>query len=222
MAFSELLSGRAESIRAAILRHPFVAGIGDGSLPVGKFKHYIAQDYVYLIEYSRVLALASARAPDLDTMGWFARFLDETLSTEMALHRSYCGKFGISEEELERTQPAPTTVAYARFLLATAYHGSFAELASALLPCQWGYWEVGDHLASRGEPEGQPLYCEWIRTYSSPEFKRAGWELRELVDRLALTASEAEKQSMEHSYMTSLRYEYLFWEASYKEEAWPV
>ncbi len=81
MSFADDIEGRALPIRRAILSHPFVTGVGDGTLPVAKFKYYVLQDYVYLIDYSRVLALASARATDLETMGWFARLLDETLNT---------------------------------------------------------------------------------------------------------------------------------------------
>jgi len=222
MAFFDHLLQGSKSVREAILRHPFVTGIGDGSLPVEKFKYYISQDYAYLIDYSRVLALASARAPDPNTMGWFARLLDETLNTEMALHRSYCAQFSITDRELEETQAAPTTLAYTRFLLSTAYHGSFAEIATSLAPCQWGYWEIGEYLAKRGEPREHPLYCEWIRMYSSPEFQHLAQELRGLVDRLAASAGDAEKVRMEQAFTTSLRLEHLFWEASYNQEAWPV
>jgi len=77
--------------------------VGDGTLPVEKFKHYVTQDYVYLIDYSRALALASAKAPMLDDMSWFAGLLDETLNVEMALHREYWREFDISAEELEAT-----------------------------------------------------------------------------------------------------------------------
>ena len=101
MAFADEMEKKAQPIRRAILNHPFVTGIGDGTLDMEKFKFYVRQDYVYLIGYSRVLAIASARAPDLDTMGRFARLLHETLNTEMELHRSYCAQFGITARELE-------------------------------------------------------------------------------------------------------------------------
>lgn len=221
MGFVSEIEARHSALRQAILRHPFVAGVGDGALPVEAFKYYVRQDYAYLIEYARVLALASARAPDLATMGWFGKLLHETLNVEMGLHRSYCARFGISERELEATEAGPTTVGYTRFLLATAYGGSFGELAAALLPCQWGYAEIGLHLAKRGGPKEAPLYAEWIRMYSSPEFVALARELRDLVDRLAQDAGDAERARMEAAYVTSLRYELLFWEASYRQEAWP-
>lgn len=222
MSFTEGLEQRAAALRQAILDHPFVRGIGDGSLPAEAFRYYVLQDYVYLIEYARVLALASARAPDLDSMAWFASLLHETLHTEMGLHRGYCARLGVSERELEETEPSPTTVAYTRFLLATAHQGSFGELAAALLPCQWGYYEIGSHLARRGEPKDAPFYAEWIRMYSSQEFKALGLKLRDIVDNAARGAGRPEQARMGKAYRTSLRYELLFWEAAYKQEAWPA
>ena len=139
MSFSEDIERTALPVRQAILAHPFITGVGGGTLPVDRFKYFIMQDYVYLIDYSRVLALASARAPDLESMSWFARLLDEILNTEMELHRSYCGEFGITRAELEATSPAPTTLGYTSYLLTVAYQGSFSELVASLLPCQWGY-----------------------------------------------------------------------------------
>ena len=222
MAFANEVEKRAVPIRQAILNHPFVTGIGDGTLDVEKFKFYVRQDYVYLIGYSRVLAIASARAPDLDTMGRFAGLLHETLNTEMELHRSYCAQFGITARELEETRAAPTTLSYTNFLLNVAYQGSYPELAACFLPCQWGYWEICDHLARQGEPAGAPLYCQWIRIYVSEEYKSLADWARCLANKLAENASVGEVARMEEAYLTSLRYEYMFWDMAYNLEEWPV
>ncbi len=222
MSFAENIETKAVPIREAILAHPFITGVGDGSLPEEKFKHYIRQDYAYLIDYSRVLAVASARAPALDTMGWFARLLDETLNTEMELHRKYCAEFGITKEQLEATRPAPTTIAYTSFLLKTAYQGSFGELVASLLPCQWGYWEIGEHLARNGEPKQAPLYCQWIQMYTSQEFADLAQEIRSLADQVAQDAGPLQTEAMGQAYLTSLRFEHQFWEMSYNLEQWTV
>ena len=222
MAFADDIEREALSIRQAILAHPFVAGVGQGTLEVARFKHYVLQDYAYLIDYSRVLALAAARAPDLATMGWFAKLLDETLNVEMDLHRSYCAQFGISSQELAATVAAPTTVAYTAYLLQLALQGSFAELVAGLLPCQWGYWEIGDHLARQGEPADAPLYRQWIQMYVSPEFTQLAGEIRSLANRLGEQAGPAERSLMGKAYLTSLRFEYQFWDLAYNLEDWPV
>ena len=222
MPFADEIESSSSAIRQAILDHPFVAGVGDGTLDVEKFKHYVLQDYVYLVDYSRVLAMAAARARDLDTMGWFARLLDETLNVEMDLHRSYCAEFGITTVELEATVPAPTTVAYTSYLLNVAHQGSFPELVASLVPCQWGYWEIGEHLSSQGEPEDAPLYCQWIQMYTSPEFTELAGAIRDLLNRLGERAGPDELDAMGRAYLTSLRFEYLFWDMAYKLESWPV
>lgn len=213
---------KASPVRQAILCHPFITGVGDGTLPVEKFKHYVMQDYVYLKDYARVLALASARAPDLETMRWFAGLLDQTLNTEMELHRNYCAEFGITRQQLESTQAAPTTVAYTSFLLKVAHQDSFGELVASLLPCQWGYWEIGEFLAKRGEPKQAPLYTQWIRMYSSAEFEELARNIRSLADRVAEGAAPVQLAGMQNAYLTSLRLEHRFWEMAYNLERWEV
>ena len=222
MGFADDIEEKALPIRQAILSHPFITGVGDGSLPVDNFKYYVKQDYVYLKAYARVLALASAKSPDLETMGWFAGLLDETLNTEMELHRRSCAEFGITQQELETTAPAPTTVAYTSFLLQLAYHGTFPELVASLLPCQRGYCEIGTHLASLGEPENAPLYGQWIRMYASPEFAELAESIRSLVNRIAEEPAKGQIAAMEEAYLTSLRFELAFWDMAQNLEGWQI
>ncbi|MEE2949376.1 MAG: thiaminase II [Chloroflexota bacterium] len=215
MGFITEIENQTLSIRQAILEHPFITGIGDGSLPVDRFKYYVIQDYVYLIDYSRALAIASARAIDLQDMSWFAGLLDETLNQEMALHRSYCQEFGINLQELESVEPASTTKSYTNFLLKTAYQGSFGELVASLLPCQWGYWEIGDHLLKRGLPTSAPLYAQWIKMYTSEEFTELAHQIREMADRIGGGAGLAEQAAMRQAYTDSVRLEHRFWDMAY-------
>ena len=220
MSFAEDIELRTYPIRQAILSHPFITGVGDGTLPVENFKHYVKQDYLYLIDYARVLAMASARAPDLETMGWFAGLLDVTLNTEMDLHRRYCAEFGITQKDLDTTAAAPTTVAYTSFLLKVAYQSSFAELVASLLPCQWGYWEIADHLAKQGGPERAPLYGQWIQMYSSPEYAELAAAMRSLADRMAAESAPGQRAAMGEAYLTSLRFELRFWDMALNLETW--
>ena len=127
MRLTEQLRQQAVTLRERVFQHPFVTGIGDGTLPLAAFRYYMCQDYVFLIDYCRVLALAVAKADDLEVMGRFAEVLHATLHTEMALHRNFAAQFGISVAELEATQAAPGTRSYTQHLLTTAYAGSPAR-----------------------------------------------------------------------------------------------
>jgi thiaminase/transcriptional activator TenA len=220
-SFSQRLRRRADAVWEAQHRHPFVRGIGDGTLDLEAFKFWVRQDYLFLIEYARVLGLAAAKAPDLETMTRFAGLLDETLRVEMGLHRSYAAEFGISEEELEREEMASATRAYTDFLVRTAAVGDFAELVAALTPCMWGFCEIAQRLAAGPKP-ADDRYRRWIEMYSSPEFAELARWCRDLLDRLAQGLRAKEQQRLENAFLTSSRYEYLFWEAAYRCEGWPV
>ena len=180
------------------------------------------QDYLYLIDFSRVIALAVAKADTLEDMGWFARLLHETLNTEMSLHVSFCEDFGISEDELLATRLSPTTLAYTDHMLSNAHSGTIAEVAATLLPCSWGYAEIGQVLEARGKPMDQPLYCRWIEMYSSPEFGELAEWLRSFTDRTALGLSDPQRERLVEIFVTNSKYEYLFWDAAYRMEEWPV
>ncbi len=126
--FTEHLRRKAASIWDAQFQHPFVRGIGEGTLSLERFKFWLRQDYVFLIEYGRLLALAAARSPDLETMVRFATLLKETVDTEMRLHRGYAAEFAISSEDLEREAPAPRNSGLHRFLAAGSGHGRFRRV----------------------------------------------------------------------------------------------
>ena len=222
MAFCDEIEEKCAELRQAILKHPFVTGIGDGTLDLARFKFYVCQDYLYLIEYSRVLALAVSRANHLEAMGWFATLLDSTLNSEMKLHEEYCSQFGITRQDLLSTRIAPTTQNYTQFLMNIAYQGSYPELVAALVPCQWGYLEIGDHLSRQGFPKGFPIYRQWIEMYSSTEFRELAEWLRKHTDQLATGEGVNTIERMQNAYSYSLRYEYMFWDMAYQCEKWPV
>jgi len=222
MGFSEEQRRRCADLWDREKRHPFVTGIGDGTLPLDVFRYYMRQDYLFLIENCRALGMAAAKARDLDDMAWFARVLNETLNTEMSLHVGFCGEFGITEVELRSTRPSPTTVAYTSHLVASASLGSAEDIAVAVLPCAWGYSEIGRMLLDRGLPAGRPLYARWIEMYSSPEFAELAAWLRYFIDRTAAGKDENGLRRMEETFLTSSRFEYMFWDAAYRMEDWPA
>ena len=201
--------------------HPFVRGIGDGTLPTDRFGHWLRQDYLYLIDYARLFAAAVLRAPDLATMTTCSQLLHGIMATEMDLHRSYVAGFGITAADLEREVKAPTCQGYTDFLLRTATTGDFVELLGALLPCMWGYAEIGQRLAAQGLP-GDPRYAAWIEMYAGNEFAALADWCRDLLDRTGAALSEGALRRVEETFLTSSRYELAFWEMAWTQERWPV
>ncbi len=219
--FSAELRQRADPLWEAQHRHPFVRGIGDGTLPLDKFTYWVLQDYAFLIEYSRLLAIAAARSPDLDTMTRFSELLHATLATEMELHRAYAAEFGISPVALAAESKAPATQGYTDFLLREAALGDFAELVAALLPCMWGFSEIGQRLAAGPRPP-DPRHAKWIDMYAAPEFAALAAWCRDLLDRVAIGAGTEQRQAAATAFMVSSRYELAFWDMAWRCERWPA
>jgi thiaminase len=46
--------------------HAFVEQLADGTLPLQSFKHYLIQDYHYLVHFARANALAAYKATNMD------------------------------------------------------------------------------------------------------------------------------------------------------------
>ncbi|MFO7588056.1 MAG: thiaminase II [Gemmatimonadota bacterium] len=203
----------------AQLAHPFVRGIGDGTLPPEKFERWVRQDYLYLTEFARVFAWAAAKADRLASMAWYASVLDLTLNTEMGLHRAYAARFGISETELEAEEMWPTTRAYTDFLVRTAADGDMADLLAALLPCAWGYVHIATGLAHGGLPSDR-RYADWIEQYASAEFREAAEWLRAETERVAGGADPGKRARLVGLFELSSRYELRFWEMCWTGESW--
>lgn len=220
MSFSAELWKSIEPIYGAILRHPFIKGLGDGTLDRESFKFYVIQDALYLREFGRALAITSARAPLDDWIVMFAEHAANAVKVERVLHEGFFAQWGLSEEEVMATPPAPTNLAYTSFLLAAAYGGKFHESVAALLPCYWIYWEVGKALEKMGSPE--PLFQRWIATYASEEFGEVVRGVLDAADRIALELRARELHAMRDNFITTSRYEWMFWDMGYRRESWPV
>ena len=183
--FARLRASCADEWRA-YCRHRFVAGIADGSLPERAFRHYLVQDYLFLIQFARAYALAAYKADRVEDMRAAATTLSGILDTEMGLHVRYCGEWGLGEAEMAATPEALETVAYTRFALDCGQAGDLLDLLVVLAPCVVGYGEIGRRLGAdpATKREGNP-YESWIETYAAADYQSVADGARAQLDRLA-------------------------------------
>lgn len=222
MKFSQHLRDIAEPIWAAQLTHPFVVGLGNGTLTERKFRYYILQDALFLSDLAQVFAIASEKAPDAASASTFAKLAEDTLVVERSLHETYGRRWKLTHKQMARTPMAPTNYAYTRHMLQVAQNGSALDAAVAALPCAWIYCVVGRHLLRKGKPAKSHPYRDWLLLYASPEFAEVARWMCARVDAWAKRASEVEKLRLEEAFLISSRYEWMFWEMAWNEESWPI
>jgi thiaminase/transcriptional activator TenA len=220
MAFTDELWTAMDPMYQAILRHPFVRGLADGSLSRDAFRFYAVQDALYLREFARALSVAAARAPRDEWIIMFNEHAAGALRVERALHESFFAEFGLTTQDVTRTPMAPANLAYTSYLLAVAYGSPFHETVAALLPCYWIYWEVGKALERTGSAD--PLYARWIATYAAAEFAAVVKAVLDAVDAVAVDLRPAEREAMRRHAVITSRYEWMFWDMGHRLEPWPL
>ena len=200
---AQLWSDNAE-VAADVLDHPFVRGLGDGSLPREVFGGYLAQDAFFLESFARAYALALARSPDTATLLSLADLL-AGVRQELGLHTSYAASWDI---DMAGVVPWPATLAYTEFLLATASARPLGVIYAAMAPCMRLYAWLGASLdAGRA---GQ--YAQWVQTYADPEFEATALVLERLLDQQAGDAA-----AVRTAYERAMRLELDFFEAAWAQ-----
>lgn len=217
MKFSEKLYESVEEIWQSYYEHPFVKGIGNGDLEVDKFKYYMIQDYLYLLDYAKVYALGVVKADTEEVMQGFSSMVNGILNGEMSIHRSYMKRLGITQEEIKKAKASLDNISYTHYMLAVAHTGNLADLTVSLLSCMWSYLEIGRHLSKIPNSTKHEFYGEWIRGYISKEYEELTQWVIDLVDDLAKDMSEKELKKLEEIFINTSKYEYMFWEMSYNK-----
>ncbi|WP_193139458.1 MULTISPECIES: thiaminase II [unclassified Meridianimarinicoccus] len=167
-AFALWRAGAADPWQA-YTRHAFVEGLKDGTLPRENFLHYLVQDYVFLVHFSRAWALAVTKSRTLDEMKAAAATVNALVNHEMQLHVTTCAEAGISEEDLFTATERPENLAYTRYVLDAGHSGDLADLLATLAPCVLGYGEIGARLSV--ERAADTPYGDWIETYGGAEYQ---------------------------------------------------
>ncbi len=215
-SFSEQLKAEAQPIWRRIFSHPFLEEIKDGTLPLEKFRYYLTQDYLYLEGFARTVALALAKAPDARTLEELSRRV--LTPVERPLHHQLLEAAGVSRGYIYEVGRSPTNAAYVNHMLTTAAQYGLGPTAAALLPCPWTYHELKDEIG----PSEHPLYRQWTGFYVAGFLQDSVNAWRGLVDTAAAQAGPQELAAMREAFLTSSRYEYMFWDMAYRMEGWPV
>lgn len=194
---------------SAFTGHEFVRRLGTGDLPEECFRHYLGQDYLFLIHFARAYGLAVYKSETLEDMRQAAAGMAAILD-EMGLHVKYCHQWGISADEMAALPEANATMAYTRFVLERGLAGDLLDLHVALAPCVIGYAEIGRALADKAE--GNP-FSEWIETYAGPEYQDVAQAQIDQIERLMVSrGGPGRLDSLVETFRRATRLETAFWD----------
>jgi thiaminase/transcriptional activator TenA len=209
MKIANLLWKDVEDILNKIKEHKFIKGLASDELPIENFKYYIIQDFYYLNDFSRVLAILASKSWDSNKLSTFLDHARVAITFERQLHEELINKWKINPNSYEMNL---INIAYVGYLYKVAVTGSFPELISSVLPCYWIYLDVGKML-SNYKPKTEE-YRKWIETYSSKEYEEPVKAIIEIINEIGEEVSQREKEKMRKHFRMCSNFEYLFWDYS--------
>lgn len=197
------------------IQHAFVRQLGQGTLDKSCFQHYLQQDYLYLIHYSRAFGLAIFKSKNPEQMRANLPALIALVDHELNLHIEYCQDWGLSEEDLLALPEGVATVAYTRYLLDAGMQGDMADLYAALVPCALGYAHIGQWLSDPKNvlQENNP-YQSWIEMYAGEEYQDVAASITAFFDDLIkdIPAGSVRAKELQNYFTTATRMEIGFWQ----------
>ena len=211
--FCSAMRADVSDVWDGIYAHPFIKELEAGTLPDRKFKFYFTQNYQYIQAVVGAMATAAGNAPDRES---------RDLCLDLAvISREKAGEQLEWAAELAGdvpTQMAPANHAYTRHVMTLA-HGGAVDVLTGLLPCPWTYDEFAHDIHSRLT---QPVAIRWLEWWAGEEHNELVERMISVIDRLTDDVSKAKRDELADAFLTSSRYEYMFWDMAYNEQGWPI
>ena len=192
-------------------QHDFVKQLAAGTLAADSFRHYLVQDYLYLIHYTRVMALSVYKSDTLAQMRVGQAGINAMLDMEIGMYLDFCRDWNVPLEQVESASESAVTIAYSRYILDAAMTGSLAELYAAIAPCLMGYGEIGKRIKEQGFIADNP-YQIWIDVFASDEFQAITAQNEAQINTLLAAASPAQADKFQRLFNTAARMEVNFWQ----------
>ncbi|RAH40530.1 DNA-directed DNA polymerase alpha catalytic subunit POL1 [Aspergillus brunneoviolaceus CBS 621.78] len=192
--------------------HEFVRQLGDGTLPLERFKSYLVQDYLYLIQFARSNALAAYKAGSMESIAASAQIVLH-IQRETALHLDYCASFGLTKEEMEKTPETIACTAYSRYILDVGQSGDWLALQMALAPCLIGYGAIAQRLYTDKDSvrEGN-RYWKWVENYVADDYTEAVRLGSELLEKHMREVSPSRMEELIKIFVRATELEIRFWD----------
>ena len=190
MKFSDILYAGAKDLWEEAAEKPFVIAMADGTLDPARFRFYMLQDYLYLLDYIKILKSIRKYTQDPSLQV----FLDQIRTAV-------------------RSDVITAYVTYMRRQLTES--GLMAGL-TALLQCSWVYAYIGEKVSDRyGDQLRHSPYRSWFDAYTCPEYIEANQLWIDVLDREAAGISPDECDRLCRIFRQCAVFEGQFWDALY-------
>ncbi len=218
MLLTDYLFNESKKIWDEYLKHPFIVEMGKGTLDKEKFRSYLVQDYLYLLDYAKVYAMGLIKSDDVNHMKFFKDSVNGIMEDESATHIAYLKELGEDIKTLQRHKLKLENENYTNFMKSVALTGDIQDLIIAVLPCAWSYYYIAKEMKEiyKDNLENN-YYAAWIDSYSCEEYRMCAKENIDLANELCVNIDDNKKEKLKEIFIKGSLYEMEFWQMAYKE-----
>ena len=207
--FYKLKSG-CEKEWSEYVEHKFLSDLVSNKLPDKNFKRYLVQDYVFLQQFLKILALSVYKSKSFEEINRSVNFI-KGIDHEIKLHVRYCKKWKIPLRSLNKIKVEKANSAYTDHVLNVGKSGNNFDIFSCLSPCIIGYGEIGFKL-SKIKGWKKSKYNSWIKMYSSKEYQQVAKDNINYLDILFKDNQNKNLTELKKNFKKSIILEKFFWE----------
>ena len=190
--------------------HKFLSDLVSNKLPDKNFKKYLIQDYIFLQQFLKILALSVYKSKSFEEINRSVNFI-KGIDHEIKLHISYCKKWKIPLRSLSNIKVESANSAYTDHVLSVGKNGNNLDIFSGLSPCIIGYGEIGFKL-SKIKNWKKSKYSSWIKMYSSKEYQQIAKNNIDYLDILFKSTKNKNLSKLKTNFKRSTILERNFWE----------
>ena len=189
--------------------HRFLSDLVSNKLPVENFKKYLVQDYIFLQQFLKILALSVYKSNSFEEINRSVNFI-KGIDQEIKLHVSFCKKWKIPLKSLSNIKVERANSAYTDHVLNVGKNGNNLDIFSSLSPCIIGYGEIGFKL-SKIKNWKKSKYSSWIKMYSSKEYQKVAKDNIDYLDILFKNNKNKNITKLKSNFKKSTILERNFW-----------
>ena len=189
--------------------HKFLSDLVSNKLPDKDFKKYLVQDYIFLQQFLKILALSVYKSNSFEEINRSVNFI-KGIDHEIKLHVSYCKKWKITLRSLRNIKVESANSAYTDHVLSVGKNGNNLDIFSSLSPCIIGYGEIGFKL-SKIKNWKKSKYSSWIKMYSSKQYQQVAKDNIDYLDILFKKNLNKNLNKLKKNFKKSTILERNFW-----------
>ncbi len=213
MGFSNKLYQKVHCLWKETSEKSFLIEMAKGTLDEDRFKNYIVQDYLYLVDYIDIIYHVSNFADSMNIKDFFNRMINETRNEIYRVHIPNMEKLGICCDNVMSYRKALIINEYVGYIRSNLYEEGFLACLSALLHCSWIYAYIGKTLTKKYFLEiCKSPYKFWFDAYTCSEYAEANRMWIDIFDNEATNIGTNEKDKLYKIFEICARYENKFWD----------